>query len=366
MSGMESRVVESAEYLLGMGEYPTAEKVAESLGVSVQDVELELREWLSGMQEQSRGVVSFSHKARTSVPDALGKQVSQLWELALDEAMSLCKHELSVSRVTDEEERRAAGDMVRDAEGRYRDLERRFRDQSQALDQQVQSHRTLEAEINVLKANLATETNLRKKQEQQRANAESELSQLRKQHEESKKVFDQRIKEEQRQALDAVSRAEVETRHYRNALEKVRDDAGRSEAELTRSVHELQGQVARKDARIDMQEASIKDLESELEDLKQSITSYSREIATLNSRMLRETNANRRFETQIKEQEEEIRRLNQRQALATNEASKRENALRQQVKEREEQVTRSNARINSLEKRVTTQEDQIRRLNARL
>ena len=366
MSDIEFRVKYAAQQMLAEGEFPTAAGVAEREGLDESEVALALADWVRSVGELISEPVAPSRRVRSSAPEVLSQQINQIWEMALEEAVVAMKQELNTSRVNDEEERRAAGDMVRDAEGRYRELERRHREQGQTLDQQVQQVRALEAEINVLKANLATETNLRKKQEQLRANAESELGQLRKQHEESKKVFDQRIKEEQRQALDAVSRAEVDTRHYRNALEKMRDDAGRSEAELTRTVHELQGQVARKDARSDMQEATIKDLESELEELKQSLTSYSREIATLNARLLKETNSNRRFEAQTKEQDEEVRRLNQRLTLAGNEASKRENSLRQQVKERDEQLTRANARINSLEKRVTTQEDQIRRLNARL
>ena len=366
MNEFESQVRMSADQLLADGNLPTADKIAGMLGLEVADVEEALDAWVLSLKDAVDRDLSATKNTQVSVPEVLGDQINKIWELAVKEASVALRQELDTTRVTDEEEQRSAGDMVRDAEGRYRELERRHREQSQILEQHNQTARGLEAEINVLKANLATEMNLRKKVEQLRANSESELTQLRKQHEDSKKVFDNRIKEEHRQALEAVSRAEVETRHYRNALEKMREDAGRSEAELTREVHELQGLMARKDARIDMQDASVKDLEAEQEELKQSLSTYSREIALLNSRLLKETNNNRRLESQAKEQDEEIRRLNQRVALASNESSKRENGLRMQLKDRDEQLTRSNARINSLEKRVTSQEDQIRRLNSRL
>lgn len=366
MNEFESQVRMAADQLLADGRLPTADKVAGMLGLAVADVEAALNSWALSLKDAVDRHRSAANNTHVSVPEVLGDQINQIWELALEEASVALKQELDTTRLTDEEEQRSAGDMFRDVEGRYSELERRYREQSQILEQHNQTARGLEAEINVLKANFATEMNLRKKVEQLRANAESELTQLRKQYEDTKKVFDNRIKEEQRQALEAVSRAEVETRHYRNSLEKMREDAGRSEAELTREVHELQGQVARKDARIDMQDASVKDLEAEQEEFKQSLSTYSREIAVLNSRLLKETNNNRRLESQTKEQDEEIRRLNQRVALASNEASKRENGLRLQLKDRDEQLTRSNARVNSLEKRVTAQEDQIRRLNSRL
>lgn len=366
MNEIEIQITQVADQLLDEGEMPSVTRIAEILHIDTSVAELPLLKWMQAMKVTPETDPVSRRTARISPPELMSQQINQLWELALDEAQILIRDEVNSERVGDQEERRVARDMVRDIEQRYQELERRYREQGQSIDKATQASRALEAEINVLKANLASETNQRKKHEQIRANVESELAQLRKQHEDTKKLFDQRIKEEQRQALEAVSRAEVEARHYRNALEKIRDDAGRSEAELTRSSHELQAQVARKDARIDMQEASIKDLEKELEELKQSLATYSREIATLNSKLLKETNANRRLETQVKDQEEDARRLNQRLALGSNEAAKRENALRQQLKEREEQLVRATTRINSLEKRLTAQEDQIRRLNARL
>lgn len=366
MSDIEQRIFAISDQLLEQGELPSIDRLIEETGLERHEVELPFSHWTAAFMEARDASPKLSQKSRQAPPEMLQMQLRQIWSAALDEAVGIVRDEISASRVSEEEERRSVRDQIRDSESRYRELERKYRDQNALIDKGTQTVRTLEAEITVLKANLASETNQRKKFEQQRANAESELSQLRKQYEDGKKLFDQRIKEEQRQALEAVSRAEVETRHYRNALEKVRDESGRSEAELTRQVHELQAQSARKDARIDMQEATISDLEKELEELKQTLASYSREISAVNAKLLKEGNSTRRQEARIAELEEENRRLAQRQTVSSNEASKRENALRQQVKERDEQLTRANARVNSLEKRVTTQEDQIRRLNARL
>ena len=366
MPDIEQRIFEIADQLVDQGELPSLERLVEETALQVHEVELPFARWTTQFIERQNKALPVSAKKQHNPPEMLQMQLRQIWTAALDEAVGIVRDEISASRVSDEEERRATQDQVRDSEARYRELERKYRDQTAAMEKEAQHVRTLEAEITVLKANLASETNQRKKFEQQRANVESELSQIRKQYEDGKKLFDQRIKEEQRQALEAVSRAEVEARHYRNALEKARDDAGRGEAELTRQVHELQAQTARKDARIDMQDATVSDLEKEVEQFKETLTSYSREIATLNSKLLREGNTARRQEAQIAELEEDNRRLNQRAAVSSNEQSKRENALRQQIKDRDEQLTRANARVNSLEKRVTTQEDQFRRLNARL
>lgn len=366
MPDIEQRIFEIADQLVDQGELPSLERLIAETGLQAHEIDLPFTRWTAQFMERQSKAVAVSNKSIHNPPEMLQMQLRQIWTAALDEAVGIVRDEISASRVSDEEERRATKDQVRDSESRYRELERKYRDQTAAIEKEAQHIRTLEAEITVLKANLASETNQRKKFEQQRANAESELSQLRKQHEDGKKLFDQRIKEEQRQALEAVSRAEVEARHYRNSLEKVRDDAGRSEAELTRQVHELQAQTARKDARIDMQEASLSDLEKEVEQLKDTLATYSREIATLNAKLLKEGNTVRRQEAQITELEDDNRRLNQRAAVSSNEQSKRENALRQQIKDRDEQLTRANARVNSLEKRVTTQEDQIRRLNSRL
>lgn len=366
MSDTEQRIFEIADQLLQQGELPSLERLVAETGLESHQVELPFSRWTAAFIESRDTIKHSRDRNRQAPPEMLQMQIRQIWTAALDEAVGIVRDEVSASRVSDEEERRSVRDQVRDAESRYRELERKYRDQNATIDKATQHTRTLEAEITVLKANLASETNQRKKFEQQRANVESELSQLRKQYEDGKKLFDQRIKEEQRQALEAVSRAEVETRHYRNALEKARDESGRSEAELTRQVHELQAQSARKDARIDMQDATIADLEKELDELKQTLASYSREISAVNAKLLREGNNTRRQEARIAELEEENRRLAQRQTATANEASKRENGLRQQIKERDEQLTRANARVNSLEKRVTTQEDQIRRLNARL
>lgn len=366
MSDIEQRIFEISDQLFEQGELPSLERLVAETGLDRHQVELPFSRWTAAFIESRHTSHRQSDKSRQAPPEMLQMQIRQIWTAALDEAIGIVREEVSATRVSDEEERRSVRDQVRDADARYRELERKYRDQTASIDKATQITRTLEAEITVLKANLASETNQRKKFEQQRANAESELSQLRKQYEDGKKLFDQRIKEEQRQALEAVSRAEVETRHYRNALEKVRDESGRSEAELTRQVHELQAQNARKDARIDMQEGTIADLEKELDELKQTLASYSREISAVNAKLLKEGNSTRRQEARITELEEENRRLTQRQNVSANEASKRENSLRQQIKERDEQLTRANARVNSLEKRVTTQEDQIRRLNARL
>jgi chromosome segregation ATPase len=366
MSELDLKVVELAEELLAEGQLPTEVVISERLGLSRDEAGAALSQWARSLSYARLPEVHASAKLHNSVPESLSKGIEQIWDLALQEAMAELRVELQSERAGDEEDRKATRDMVRDAESLYRDLEVKYRTQSQQMDKSEQALRAIEAEMGVLKANIASEINQRKKAEQVRTNLETELSQLRKMHEDAKKTFDARIKAEQQQALENVTRAEVEARHYRNALEKLRDEGTRTESELTRSVHENQAQIAKKDARLEMQEKTISDLERDLNELKENMTSASRDISNINSKLLRETNANRRLEAQIKERDDQVRVLNQKLTVSATEAAKRESVLRQQLKEKDESLTRSTARVNSLEKRITQQEDQIRRLNARL
>ncbi|NRP10585.1 MULTISPECIES: DNA-binding protein [unclassified Marinobacterium] len=366
MSELDLKVVELAEELLAEGQLPTDVVISERLGLSRDEANAALSHWAQSLSYARLPEVRASAKLHNSVPDSLSKGIEQIWDLALQEAMAELRVELQSERAGDEEDRKATRDMVRDAEALYRDLEVKYRAQTQQMDKSEQALRAIEAEMGVLKANIASEINQRKKAEQVRTNLETELNQLRKMHEDAKKTFDARIKAEQQQALENVTRAEVEARHYRNALEKLRDEGTRTESELTRSVHENQAQIAKKDARLEMQEKTISDLERDLNELKENMTSASRDISNINSKLLRETNANRRLEAQIKERDDQVRVLNQKLTVAATEAAKRESVLRQQLKEKDESLTRATARVNSLEKRITQQEDQIRRLNARL
>jgi len=366
MSELDLKVVELAEELLAVGQLPSEIVISERLGLSRDEASAALSQWAQSLSYARLPEVHANAKLHNAVPESLSKGIEQIWDLALQEAMAELRVELQSERAGDEEDRKATRDMVRDAESLYRDLEVKYRTQTQQMDKSEQALRAIEAEMGVLKANIASEINQRKKAEQVRTNLETELNQLRKMHEDAKKTFDARIKAEQQQALENVTRAEVEARHYRNALEKLRDEGTRTESELTRSVHENQAQIAKKDARLEMQEKTISDLERDLNELKENMTSASRDISNINSKLLRETNANRRLEAQIKERDDQVRVLNQKLTVAATEAAKRESVLRQQLKEKDESLTRATARVNSLEKRITQQEDQIRRLNARL
>ena len=366
MNEIELKVMAFCESEIEKGVLPDASSVSDSLGLSHAEAQVALSLWVQSLSSNRLPELHASSKLKDSVPESISTGLQQIWELALQEAMAELRVELQGARAGQDEDRRAARDMVKDSEALYRDLEVKYRAKNQQLEKSEQSLRALEAEMNVLKANISSEINQRKKAEQVRSNLETELNQLRKMHEDAKKTFDARIKSEQQQALENVSRAEVEARHYRNALEKVRDEGTRTESELTRSLHDNQAQIAKKDARIEMQAKSISDLEKELASLKDSMSHASRDISTINTKLLTEANANRRLEAQIKERDDQVRVLNQKITLSSTEAAKRENVLRQQVKEKDENLTRATARVNSLEKRITQQEDQIRRLNARL
>ena len=94
---------------------------------------------------------------------------------------------------------------------------------------------------------------------------------------------------------EASGKAEVEVRHYRSMLDKVRDEAGKRESVMTREIHELQGQVARKDVKIDTLASQISSLDEELAGYKQDAQMQHRESTKVNRRRLYETNKNQRL-----------------------------------------------------------------------
>ena len=208
------------------------------------------------------------------------------------------------------------------------------------------------------------QSSLRKKEEQRRSNVEQELAHLRKAQDDSKRLFDQRIKEEQRHAMESVSKAEADVRYFRNALEKLRDEVGKKESAMTRTIHDLQAELAKRDVKIDSAKVQLKSIETDLKQQQTDFTGQSRDVSRLSNQLLAETNRSKRLEDKVKGLEEELKRQRQKQVNSVNEQSRRDNTLRMQLKEKEEELLRSNAKVNSLERRMISQDEEIRRLSA--
>jgi len=360
----QSNVFDTADRLLTSGIQPTAEIIAQSLNGSESEVAEFLQNWWA--QAPERLSLSIQPQSIPDVPQSLMQSFSVLWQQAVQEASSIHLQEIQVQTVGVDEVKRETDISLKESKGRLIDLENRLRKQRQEHEEALAQVRGLQAEMKVLKANLASETSHLKKEEQARLKAEQELILLRKSYDDNKRVFDQRIKDEQRRCLDEVSKADADVRYYRNALEKIRDESGKKESALTKSIHSLQAEIARKDAKVDAQKTQTKSLEMELKELKLNANGQNKDLTAINNKLLAETNKNKRLEDKIKELDEDLLRERRKQNTASSEQARREASIRLKYQEKEDELVKALAKISSLEKKVLTQEDEIRRLTSRV
>ncbi|MGH1460661.1 MAG: DNA-binding protein [Neptuniibacter sp.] len=360
----EINVFETADRLLMAGLQPTPELISKSLDGECSEVNKYLQEWWSRVPERlSLAVTKIS---LPDVPDPLAKSFAVIWQQAIQEASSLQVQERQQQAIGVDEVKREADENLQESKGRLIDLEDKLRQQQLKNEEVLSQVKGLEAEIKVLKTNLASETSQRKQEEQARLNVEQELVHLRKSNDDSKRTFDQRIKDEQRRSLEALSKADADIRYYRGSLEKLRDEVGKKESALTKSIHELQAEIARKDAKVDSQRTQTKSLETELKNLKLSSSGQNRDLSKINNDLLSEVNKNKRLSDKVKEMEEDLKRARQKQVSISTEQSRREASIRTKYQEKEEELVRALTRIASLEKKIVTQDEEVRRLNSRI
>jgi DNA repair exonuclease SbcCD ATPase subunit len=363
---LKAALFAAADRCLLAGEAPTPERLKTDLGEqckAVQVISTGLDEWWQLLPARVR--LSDTSPHIPDMPDVMKQTFSRIWHQAVQEAHTELSLQIQRPDPSLDQAQRACDDALRRTQGEVGELEARYREQGVKLDQAREHAQALEAEIQVLRQNLGNETTLRKKEEQLRSNADQELAHLRKAHEDAKRVFDQRIRDEQRHGLETVAKAEVDTRYYRNALEKLRDETGRREGELTREIHELQGLLARRDVKVETQATQIKSQDEELRKLKAQDTQQQRDFAQLNAQLLTETNRSKRLEERVRQLEEELQRLNQKQVGLNSESGRRENQLRGLLKEKEELLLQAQGRAGTLEKRVAGLEEENKRLKNR-
>lgn len=355
------KIFQAAEDLLFEGVQPTPQAVAEQCDSDLSDVEQvwgDIWQQLPG-RLLARNVNTSLH----DVPDVLNQAMVRIWQHAIQEVNARTHLERQQLDLGADEIRRSAEESIRKAQQQVFDLNERVRLEQDRVAEGENQVKALEAEIQVLKASLSSETSLRKKEEQRRSNVEQELAHLRKAHEDSKRLFDQRIKEEQRHAMENTTKAEADVRYFRNALEKLRDEVSKKESAMTRSIHDLQAELAKRDVKIDSARMQVKTMETDLKQQQTDNTGQSRDLSRLSSQLLAETNRAKRLEDQVKQLEDELKRQRQKQVNSVNEQARRDNALRMQLKEREEELLRANAKVNSLERRMISQDEEIRRLS---
>lgn len=364
INATNERIFKTADHLFLSGVQPTPELLVESLEVSEIEATSTLMEWWKVAAD--RLVLPPENLSIPDVPNNLTQLFSRIWQQAVLEANSSVAEEKRLQSFGIDEIKREADESLQESRSKLFDLEERLqRLQSENEDKAAQL-KGYEAEIEVLKANLVAETSQRKQEEKTKQNVEQELNLVRKSFEDSKRTFDQRIKDEQRHTLDAVSKAEADVRYYRGALEKLRDEVGKKESALTKNIHDLQAELARKDVKTDTHKTQVKSLEEELKKLKQGASNQNRDLSQTSSKLLSESNKNKRLEGKVKELEEEVRKLKQKQVAVSNEQSRREGNIRSQYKEKEEELVRALAKVSSLEKKLIAHDEEVRRLNSRI
>lgn len=359
------RIYSVADNLLMAGARPEADAIAAQLDMNREEVVPVLERWWQALPGRidinGRGTLKMP-----DVPETITQSFMRIWHQAVQEAQSGMSQVRQKQDVGEEESRRLNEEALRQSQDVYQELESRHREQASRLEEQVLTVKSLEAEIGVLKNSLETEANERKRAEQAKANLEHELTQLRKQFEDHRRVSEQRLSEEQHKNVETHAKMEVEVRHYRNQLDKLRDETGRRESALSRENSELHTDVARKDAKLDTQKTHLATLEQELVNTKQELGSHNRSLSKASSDLLAETNKSKRLEAKVKELAEEVERLNQRVASNSSDASRREATLRAQLKDKDDELIQTQSRVTALEKRLVTRDDEVRRLSSKL
>ncbi|MEH6628559.1 MAG: DNA-binding protein [Motiliproteus sp.] len=350
-----------ADRLLLGGVKPSAKTISRQLGV-VDDgsIDTELERWWLGLSTRVSIVADTDAKA----PDAMTRAVQVLWQDAVKEAVSQLSLEHRSLDSSIQTMRQESEDLLVSSRADYDTLETRYRREAERAGETENQIKALNAEISVLKSNLAAEVKLRNQAEEQLLDVRHEVKRGAKVLEDARHTFDGRLKDEQAHNHELLSKSEAELRHYRTSLEVVRDEASKKESVLTRNIHDLQSEVAKRDVKIETQQGQIKSLETELKAMRTDTGSQARRLSQANSKLLSEGNKNKRLEERLKKLESELKKEQQRLSLHSSEAMRKESELRQAVKSYEDDVQRVKSSLNNAQKKLITQDEQIRRLHA--
>ena len=92
----------------------------------------------------------------------------------------------------------------------------------------------------------------------------------------------------------------------------------------------------------------------------------SREMSSNSSSLLAETNKAKRLEQKVKEQDAEVKRLNQKALNSSTEWGRRENLMRNELRSVTDELQRAQLKVVNLEKRSISQDEEIRRIKSKL
>lgn len=354
----------AADKCLTSGEVPSLERLCERVaGISPSQAEQLLHQWW----QQLPGRVRLQGRAEphAEMPDGMQQLFNRVWQQAVQEAAAELDRQGQRHDPEADEMQRACDDALKRTRDELIELEQRCREQGVKLDQAAGRQEALEAEVQQLINALTAETAALQKEEQLRTNVEHELSQLRKTYEEAQKVFDQRIKDEQRHNLEALAKSDVETRHFRNALDRLRDESGAREADLGREVNELRASLARAEARVESLSNQARTQEEALRDFQSQDVQQQRDHAQTSAQLLSANNRNKRSEEQLRQLEERVQQLSRKQTELGSEAARREAQLRTQLQQREDEVAKLQVRAQAAEQRAEALDEEIKRLKQR-
>ncbi|MBV0932140.1 DNA-binding protein [Marinobacterium weihaiense] len=361
---LKADIFAAADQCLLSGRAPSASRLSRSLEC-IADIDLEavLEEWWYALSGRIR--FGDARSVGSEMPESMRQAFGRIWQQAVQEATEEVRAEHLRTSPVDEQAVRERDEAVKRSQAALEELEQRYREQELKLDQSQERVQSLEADLTAVRQELAGQTTLHVQEKQRRQNAEQELEQLRKAHEDTKRVFDQRVRDEKRHSLEALAKVDVDMRHYRNALEKLRDESGRKEAELTREMHELQSRLAQRDARVEAMNNQLRSQDDAINVHKSSDAQQQREVARLGAQLLSETNRSKRCEEQLRTVETQLTSLKQKHAGEAAEYVRRENQLRAQLKERDEALQKAQVRAKGLEERCDAIEEEMRRLKQR-
>lgn len=351
----------TAERIISNGGTPTLDAIAEALDCECEMLQEPYQQWWSLVASRMRGEGRSQNITMPDVPEAINSAFSRIWNEALHEAYNRFNLERRYQDVGAHETQRHHEEELLRARARIDVVEDRHREQVEKNNEAQVHLKALEAEKKALNASIESETGQRKDAEHKVSSVEHELAQVRRNLDEARRTFEQRLKDEQRTALETVSKSEADVRYYRGSLEKVREESGKKESALTKSIHDLKAELAKKDVKIESHRTQIKSLENELKLVKQEHSSLSRDLSKMNNSVLSETNKNKRLEEQVISLQEELRAAQQKRIASGNEAARRESSVRTQLTERDDEMMRLRARNTTLEKRLITLDEELRR-----
>lgn len=362
---LKAEIFAIADACLVSGQAPTSEylknKVAEIEPSQLDEI---LCAWWQQLPERVH-LQDTAGLLVPGVPDAVQQVFGRLWHQAVKEARVELEQLAQLSDPEADERQRECDGALKRARDEVGELEQHCRELQFKLDQAQGRQTALELELQQLRDMQLAETHDLKKEEQLRANAEQELDQLRKTYEDAQRVFDQRVRDEQRHNLEALARAEVDTRHYRNALDKLRDESGRKEADLTRELNELRSRLARTDAKVETLTNQLRNQDEALREFQSQDVQQQREQAQINAQLLTANNRTKRAEEQLRQLEERMQLVNQKHSETNGESARREAQLRAQLQQKEDESLRLQTRAQGFEERVAALEEEIRRLKQR-